>query len=271
MNAVIADRELEAKHRGLWALGDYAAVAVDLVAPLGSELVAACGIRAQDRVLDVAAGTGNAAIPAAVTGADVVACDLCPDLLARGREQATERRVALQWREANAEALPFVDAEFDVVMSCIGVMFAPHHQQAADELVRVTRPDGRIGLICWTPEGFVGQLFATMKPYMPTPSAGVSPPPLWGGEAYVGALLGEWVTDLVTERRELTVDKFGDGAAFRDYFKANYGPTIAAYRTIAADAERVAALDADIAALGDRTISGGSMDWGYLLLTARKR
>ncbi|GAS89430.1 class I SAM-dependent methyltransferase [Mycolicibacterium brisbanense] len=269
MSAVVDD--LAAKHRALWALGDYAAIAADVVAPLGPELVAACGIASGDRVLDVAAGTGNAAIPAAMTGAHVVASDLCPELVQRGRELATQRGVELQWREANAEALPFEDAEFDVVMSCIGVMFAPHHQQAADELVRVCRPGGRIGLISWTPEGFIGQLFATMKPYVPAAPAGVSAPPLWGGEAYVNALLGDAVVDITTHRRDLSVDTFPDGAAFRDYFKANYGPTIAAYRGIADDPARVAALDADIAALGDRNINDGSMDWQYLLLTARKR
>lgn len=143
----------------------------------------------------------------------------------RGRELAAERGVALRWREANAEALPFGDDEFDVVMSCIGVMFAPHHQQAADELARVCRPGGRIGVISWTPEGFIGQLFATMKPYVPAPPAGVSAPPLWGGEAYVGELLGDEVVDIAAERRDLPVDAFPDGAAFRDYFRANYGPT----------------------------------------------
>lgn len=269
MSAVVD--ELEAKHRVLWALGDYAAIATDVVAPLGPQLVAACGVGVNDRVLDIAAGTGNAAIPAAATGADVVASDLCPELVERGRELAAERGVALQWREANAEALPFGDDEFDVVMSCIGVMFAPHHQRAAAELARVCRPGGRIGVISWTPEGFIGQLFATMKPYVPAPPAGVSAPPLWGSEAYVGELLGDAVVDITTERRDLPVDVFPDGAAFRDYFKANYGPTIAAYRGIAGDAARVAALDADIAALGDRGISDGSMNWQYLLVTAGKR
>jgi SAM-dependent methyltransferase len=269
MSAVVDD--LAARHRALWALGDYAAIAADLVAPLGPELVAACGIGTGDRVLDVAAGTGNAAIPAAVTGAHVVASDLCPDLLLRGRQLATDRGVELHWREGNAEALPFADDEFDVVMSCIGVMFAPHHQQAADELARVCRPGGRIGVISWTPEGFIGQLFAIMKPYVPAPPAGVSAPPLWGSEAYVGSLLGDAVVDFTTQRRDLFVDTFPDGAAFRDYFKANYGPTIAAYRGIADDPARVAALDADIAALGDRNINDGSMDWQYLLVTARER
>jgi SAM-dependent methyltransferase len=269
MSAVVDD--LLAKHRALWALGDYAAIAAEVVAPLGPELVAACGVGTRDRVLDVAAGTGNAAIPAAVTGARVVASDLCPELVQRGRQHATDRGVELQWREANAEALPFGDDEFDVVMSCIGVMFAPHHQQAADELIRVCRPGGRIGVISWTPEGFIGQLFATMKPYVPAPPAGVSAPPLWGSEDYVRALFGDAVVDIGAQRRDLSVGTFADGAAFRDYFKANYGPTIAAYRGIADDPARVAELDADIAALGDRSISDGSMAWQYLLVTARKR
>jgi len=268
MNAVVND--IEAKHRALWALGDYAAIAADVVVPLGPALVSACEVGPSDRVLDVAAGTGNAAIPAAATGAHVVASDLCPQLVQCGRATAAERGVELDWREANAEALPFGDAEFDVVMSCIGVMFAPHHQSAAEELIRVCRAGGRIGVISWTPEGFIGQLFATMKPYVPAPPAGAGAPPLWGSEPYVRALLGEQVTDVATQRRELIVSAFADGAAFRDYFKENYGPTIAAYRGIADDPDRVAALDADIAALADRALQNGSMGWEYLLLTARK-
>ncbi|MDV3127047.1 class I SAM-dependent methyltransferase [Mycobacterium sp. 21AC1] len=271
MNAVIADRELEAKHRALWALGDYSAIAAHIVAPLGSILVDACGIGPADRVLDVAAGTGNVAIPAAATGARVTASDLCPELVEQGRRLAAERGVTLDWEEANAEALPFGDNEFDVVVSCIGVMFAPHHQQSADELVRVTRPGGRIGLISWTPEGFIGRLFATMKPYVPAPPPGVSPPPLWGDEEHLCSLLADRVGDVVARRRTLAVDMFDDGAAFRDYFKANYGPTISAYRAIEGDADRVAALDADIAALGDRYLTGSSMEWEYLLTVARKR
>jgi hypothetical protein len=156
-------------------------------------------------------------------------------------------------------------------VSCIGVMFAPHHQASADELVRVCKPGGRIGLISWTPEGYIGQLFATMKPYVAAPPPGVSPPPLWGSEDHVHGLLGQRVTDVVAERRALTVDRFADGAAFRDYFKANYGPTISAYKAIGDDPERTASLDADIARLGDDHLRGGStMEWEYLLLTARK-
>lgn len=272
MNAVTVDRELEATHRALWALGDYRAIAADVVAPLGPVLVTAAGIDPGDRVLDVAAGTGNAAIPAAAAGADVLATDLCPRLLAEGSRSAAGRGVDLEWREANAEALPFGADEFDAVLSCIGVMFAPHHQQAADELVRVCRPQGTIAVISWTPDGFIGKLFATMKPYAPPPPPGASPPPLWGSADHVEMLLGSRVSDLRTERRTLTVDRFADGAAFRDYFKANYGPTIAVYNAIAADPDRVAALDAEMAGLGDAALGGSSsMEWEYLVFVARKR
>ncbi|OBB15997.1 hypothetical protein A5761_13490 [Mycolicibacterium setense] len=268
MNVTTTDRELEAKHRALWALGDYAAIAANIVRPLGPVLVEASGIGPGDRVLDVAAGTGNAAIPAAATGAQVTASDLCPELLEQGRRLSAEAGVTIDWAEANAEALPYGDDSFDTVLSCIGVMFAPHHQRAADELLRVTRPGGRIGLIAWTPEGFIGQLFATMKPYVPAPPPGVSPPPRWGDEEYLRTLLGDRVGELTCERRELAVDAYADGAAFRDHFKANYGPTISAYRAIAADAERVVALDAEIAALGDRFLTGSTMPWEYLLTVA---
>lgn len=261
------DSELEAKHRALWALGDYAEIAATIVRPLGPVLVEASGIGPGDRVLDVAAGTGNAAIPAAATGARVTAGDLCPELVAEGRRLSAQAGAAIDWAEANAEALPYTDGSFDTVLSCIGVMFAPHHQRAADELLRVTRPGGQIGLISWTPEGFIGQLFATMKPYVPAPPPGVSPPPRWGDEDYLRALLGERV-DLTCERRQLDVTSFPDGAAFRDYFKANYGPTISAYRAIADDAARVTELDAAIAALGDRYLTDSSMPWEYLLTVA---
>jgi SAM-dependent methyltransferase len=267
-----ADHELESKHRALWAMGDYTTVATEVVSPLGPVLVRATGIGAGDRVLDVAAGAGNAAIPAALTGANVVASDLVPELLERGAALAQARGVNLQWREANAEALPFGVDEFDAVLSCVGVMFVPRHQCAADELVRVCRPGGTIGLISWTPEGFIGQMFATMKPYLAAPTAGAQPPPKWGCEDYVRGLLGDGITDFTAQHRELRVDRFAGGAAFRDFFKTYYGPTISAYRGIAGEPDRVAALDAELAELGDRCLAGSStMEWEYLLVTARKR
>jgi SAM-dependent methyltransferase len=271
MSTAVKDRELEARHRALWALGDYGAIADHVVAPLGPALVEAVGVSGGDRVLDVAAGTGNAAIAAAVAGATVVASDLCPRLLEEGRAVAERRGIALQWQEANAEALPYADGEFDTVLSSIGVMFAPHHQQAADELLRVCAPGGTIGVLSWTPEGFIGRLFAVMKPHAAAPPAGVSPPPLWGSEDHVRGLFGDRVTDVVTERRGLPVDLFTDGAHFRDYFKDNYGPTIAAYRGLGEDRDRIAALDADLARLGDDALSGSGMEWEYLMVTARRR
>ena len=144
MSTQSSDRELKAKHRALWASGDYAAVAAELIPELGPELVRASGLRAGDRVLDVAAGSGNAAIPAAAAGGIVTASDLTPELFDAGRAIAAQRGVELEWVEADAEALPFADNGFDVVLSCVGVMFAPHHQEAADELIRVVRPGGTI-------------------------------------------------------------------------------------------------------------------------------
>lgn len=166
-DTVEADQALKAKHRAMWALGDYPSVAAEIIPDLGAVLVEACGVGPGARVLDVAAGSGNATIPAALTGASVVACDLTPELFASGRDKAVQHGVEVEWHEADAEALPFADGEFDVVLSCVGVMFAPHHQATADELTRVCRPGGTIGLLSWTPEGFLGQMLATMKPYAP--------------------------------------------------------------------------------------------------------
>jgi len=261
----------------MWALGDYPAVAIDLIPDLGPALVAATGVRAGDRVLDVAGGTGNAAVPAALAGADVIASDLTPELFPAGREFAARHGATVAFEEGDAEALPYADESFDVVLSCVGVMFAPHHQRAADELVRVCRPGGTIGLISWTPEGFIGQMFATMKPYAPAPPPGAQPPPLWGSEEHVRTLLGHRVTEVSASKASLVVDEFATPAEFRDYFKANYGPTIAVYRALADDPERAAALDAELADLAHRHDLGtGSsqsavMEWEYLLLTARKR
>ena len=277
LNTTEAGRALKAKHRAMWAFGDYPAVATDLVSGLGPILVDACQVRPGDRVLDVAAGTGNAAIPAAEAGASVVASDLTPELLETGRREAGRRRTTLEWRQADAEHLPFANGEFDTVLSCLGVMFTPFHQASAGELVRVCRPGGTIGLLNWTPEGFIGQMFATMKPYAPPPPPGAQPPPLWGREDHIRELLGDQVADVRARRQTVRVDRFGRPEDFRDYFKANYGPTIAAYRGIADDPRRTAALDAELADLARRHgLAAGStgnivMEWEYLLLTAHKR
>ena len=268
-----ADQALKTKHRAVWASGNYSAVVNDLVNPLGPILVEAAGIKPGDLVLDVAAGTGNAAIPAAQIGAEVIASDLTPELMEVGKKWAAEVGAQLTWETADAEALPYGDGVFDAVLSCLGVMFAPHHQPAADELVRVCRPGGTIGLIAWTPPGFIGQMFATMKPYAPPPPAGAQPPPLWGDEDHVRELLGDRVEQVQTETRAVRLSYFATPEAFRDYFKANYGPTISAYKAIAEDTERVAALDRDLVELARRFDVGTDstvLDWEYLLLTARK-
>lgn len=272
-NTTGADRVLKAKHRALWASGNYPAVAAELIPQLGPELVRACGVAAGDRVLDVAAGTGNAAIPAAQAGATVTASDLTPELFAAGRRIAAERGVVLDWVEADAEALPFADNSFDVVMSSVGAMFAPHHQATADELVRVCRPGGRIGMINWTPTGFIGRLFATMKPYAPPLPPGASPAPLWGDEEHVRKLFGDRVTGLTVHRQTVTMDPCATPAEFREYWKTNYGPTIAVYNYNADSPERIAALDRDF--LGFLTDANQSAEPGrtaydaeYLLLTA---
>ncbi|GAA2812661.1 class I SAM-dependent methyltransferase [Kitasatospora aburaviensis] len=265
-----ADHALKAKHRAMWALGDYPAVASQIIPELGSELVGECGVGKGDRVLDVAAGSGNAAVPAALRGAEVVASDLTPELLEVGRQAAAARGARLDWREADAEALPFADGEFDTVMSCVGVMFAPHHQRAADELLRVCRPGGTVGLINWTPQGFIGQMFAAMRPYAPPPPPGAQAAPLWGDPEHVRSLFGDRVTDFDPRRRSVRVDRFGRPEDFREYFKTSYGPTIATYRFISEDPERVAALDAVLDDLAARHLDDGAMDWEYLLVTAHR-
>lgn len=274
-NSADADRELKARHRALWASGDYPAVAAELIPALGPELVRACGVRAGDRVLDVAAGSGNAAIPAAALGAIVTSSDLTPELFDAGRRIAAERGVEVEWVEADAEALPFADDSFDIVMSCVGVMFAPHHQPAADELIRVTRPGGTIGMINWTPQGFIGNLFATMRPYAPPPPPGAGPAPLWGDEEHVRALLGDRVADLTMHRQTVRLDHCSTASEFREYWKRNYGPTIAAYRFNVDDLDRVASLDRDflefLTSWDSGTTAAARWEAEYLLVTATKR
>ncbi|MBO0846890.1 MAG: class I SAM-dependent methyltransferase [Nocardioides sp.] len=262
---------LKAKHRAMWALGDYHAVATELIPALGSVLVEATGIGPGDHVLDIAAGTGNVAIPAAATGAQVIATDLTPELLDQGRADASARGVQVEWQVADVENLPFEDGAFDAVTSCVGAMFAPNHQRTADELVRVCRPGGRIGLIAWTPSGFIGQMFATMKPYVAPPPPGAQPPPLWGDLEHVRELLGDRVSEVEASQQLLHVDRLADPVTFRDYFKAHYGPTIAAYHGLADDPARTAELDQALVDLGERFRSeDGGISWEYLLVVATR-
>jgi len=242
--------------------------------PLGPRLVEAAGIGPGQRVLDVAAGTGNAAIPAAQAGADVVASDLTPELFDAGRTRAEAEGVELEWVEADAHDLPFEDESFDVVISSIGVMFAPFHQKAADELVRVCRPGGKIGLLSWTPEGMIGALFRTMGQFMPPPPEGAQPPPLWGGEKHLRGLLGDRVELETIEKGILEVTAFERPDDYGEHFKQRYGPTIAAR----ANAEKESRTDEFDQALSDFCAewNQGSEEQArfgmeYLLTVGRKR
>jgi SAM-dependent methyltransferase len=265
------DQAQAATHRAMWALGDYALMAEEVMAPLGPILVAATGIGPGVRVLDVAAGSGNISLPAAKAGATVVSTDLTPELLRRSRARAKAQGLTLAYREANAHALPFGDGEFDVVMSAIGVMFAPDHQRAAGELVRVCRPGGTIGLISWTAEGFFGRMLAAIRPYRPSLSPAVPPAALWGREGYIAALLGDQIRDVRTQRGMLAVHRFDDAEAVHHYFKNHYGPTIEAYTNIGHNRVLTAELDAQLVELAQEYLVDGAMEWEYLLLTAEKR
>jgi SAM-dependent methyltransferase len=223
--SIASDSELKARHRAMWASGDYASMVETFLLPLGPRLVEACGIGPGMRVLDVAAGSGNASIPAAQRGASVTASDLTPELLDAGRRRAEADGLELEWVEADAENLPFDDESFDVVLSAIGAMFAPRHQEVADELVRVCRPGGTIGLLSWTPEGMIGALFRTMGPFAPPPPPGAQPPPLWGSEEHLHELVGNRV-NWHTERNVLDVTAFEHPRDYGEHFKARYGPTI---------------------------------------------
>ncbi|MCE3552269.1 class I SAM-dependent methyltransferase [Pseudonocardia sp. RS11V-5] len=263
-------RTIGPRHRALWAAGDYGTVAADLIPGLGAVLVEAVDVRSGQRVLDVGAGTGNASIPAAAAGAEVVASDLTPELLEQGRRIARARGLYLEWVEADAQSLPFETGEFDVVISCVGSMFAPFHERTAAETLRVCRPGGTIGLINWTPEGFVGQLFATMKPFAPPPPPGARPAPLWGSEEHVRELFGTGVRALRAEKRTCTLDVSDSPQDFREWWKRHYGPTIAVYRNVAGDPARTAELDAAFLDLLTRTRTGGVWESEYLLVTAER-
>src|SRR5687768_16432199 len=222
------DTELKARHRAMWASGDYPSMVETFLLPLGPRLVEACGIGPGMRVLDVAAGSGNASIPAAQRGAEVTASDLTPELFEAGRRRAQAEGVELEWVEGDAENLPFDDESFDVVMSAIGAMFAPHHKEVADELTRVCRPGGTIGLLSWTPEGMIGALFRTMGPFAPPPPPGAQPPPLWGNEDHVKELFGDRVEWRTMKRDVLEFTALEHARDYGEHFKALYGPTIVA-------------------------------------------
>ncbi|HKS01769.1 MAG TPA: class I SAM-dependent methyltransferase [Arthrobacter sp.] len=269
-----ADKALKEKHRAMWALGDYPALASELLADLGAILVQACNIKPRQRVLDVATGAGNAAVPAAMMGARVIASDLTPELFDAGRRQAAERGVELEWVEADVENLPFADGEFDVVMSCLGAMYAPHHQASADEILRVCRPGGTVGLLHWTPEGFIGQMFSATEPFAPPPPPDVQPPPLWGSEDHVRKLFGDRLDDIKAQKRNVAITSFRQPEDFVRYFKSHYGPTISLYKSLSGDEVKIKALDEALTELAGAYIEAhgdtpAQMEWEYLLLTAK--
>jgi 2-polyprenyl-6-hydroxyphenyl methylase/3-demethylubiquinone-9 3-methyltransferase len=260
----------------LWALGDYHKFATESIWGFGPELVAACGISAGQRVLDVAAGSGNVAIRAAEAGAQVVASDLTPENFEAGRREARARGVELDWVEADAEALPFGDGAFDVVTSASGAIFAPDHQTVADELLRVCRPGGTIGMIAIVPSGFVVDLFNIMERYSRSALFAPPSPLLWGREEHVRAMFGDRVASLELRRERFLLNHFGDPAEFRDYCKANHPVMVALYRDLAAEPARIAALDRELVEAAARGMRGGvegpkSYDTELLVIVARKR
>lgn len=267
--------DLDDSQRAIWRLGDYAAVARDVVGGLGPDLVQACEIAEGQRVLDVAAGAGNAAIPAAETGAEVIALDLTPELFDAGRAEARRRGVEVEWLEGDAQELPFESERFDVVISCIGAMFAPDHEATARELARVCRPGGSVGMITWPPDGSVAGFFKTFSAYAPPPPEGFRPPTLWGSEDYVRNLFGDQLERWTVARKRLVVDNFATPQEWCDYYKANFGPTIATYAAIADDPVLTARLDSDFLAfatdynLSDRP-NHTLYHLEYMLFTARK-
>jgi SAM-dependent methyltransferase len=236
--------------RTIWSTGDYDAIA-ELFWDVGAVVVEAAAIEPGMTVLDVATGTGNAAIRAAAAGARVIGLDITPELFDDARRRAAEAGVSVEGIEGAAEALPFEDGSFDRVLSTFGVMFAPRHDVAAAELVRVCRPGGTIVLANWTPRSFVGRIFATVAGYLPA-SPAPAPPILWGDEGHVRALLGGQAL-LAIERRSVDIVFESLDAAMEGY-EQRFGPTILAKRML--DAERYDALTADLRALVETPDTG---------------
>jgi ubiquinone/menaquinone biosynthesis C-methylase UbiE len=220
---------IKQRQQATWASGDYHMIGTQIL--LVSELlIEALDLRSTERVLDVATGSGNAALAAARRGCDVVGADYVPALLERGRRRAIEEVVEAAFVSGDAEALPFPDASFDVVTSVFGAMFAPDQERTAAELLRVCRPGGRIGLAAHTPEGFIGQMFKTNGRHVPPP-AGLRSPVLWGTEERLRELFGDAIVELGVERRHVTF-RYRSPEAFLDYWKRYYGPTTKAFEAV---------------------------------------
>ena len=243
---------VKAKQQATWASGDYAVVGTTLQI-VGESLCEAVDIRSNQRVLDVAAGNGNATLAAARRFADVTSTDYVPALLDKGRARAAAEGLAVQFQVADAEALPFPDARFDVVLSTFGAMFTPDHRRSAGEMLRVLRPGGRLGLANWTPEGFIGRLFKIVGAHVPPP-AGVASPALWGTESHLAALFGGQAAQIRCERRVFNFRYRGIAhwlQVFRDY----YGPTHKAFAALDAGGQQ--ALQHDITVLLEQANTGG--------------
>jgi SAM-dependent methyltransferase len=262
--------ELRDKQQKVWSSGDYNKIAA-LTVPVSEHLVDHVGVSPNERVLDVATGTGHVALAAARRSAESVGIDYVPGLLEIARRRAEAEDLVVELAEADAEHLPQEDASFDVVLSAIGVMFAADHDAAARELVRVTRPGGRIGLASWTPEGFVGGILRTVGAHV-SPPPGAQPATRWGTEEVVAGLLGDGVTDVGSVTATVT-QRFTDGAGFADLFLTYYGPTFAAASRL--DDEGRAALRADLIALAESHDRGEGdglvVDWEYRIVTATRR
>ena len=241
------------RQQATWSSGDYAVIGTTL-AITGELLCEAVNIHAGQQVLDVAAGNGNASLAAARRWADVTSTDYVAALLERGRAKAAAERLNLTFQEADAEALPFADSSFDVVLSVFGVMFTPNQEQAAHELLRVCRPGGKIGLANWTPEGFIGQVFRTIGKYVPPP-AGVKPPALWGSEQRLRELLGDGISELKTTKR-IFVFRYRSAEHWLQVFRTYYGPMLKAFAAL--DDVGQAGLADDLTELLQRFNQGGT-------------
>ncbi|HEY2187513.1 MAG TPA: class I SAM-dependent methyltransferase [Caldimonas sp.] len=222
---------LKGRQQAAWASGDYAVIGTTLQI-VGESLAEACDLRTDERVLDVAAGNGNATLAAARRGCRVTSTDYVAALLDRGAERAAAERLEVKFQQADVEALPFADASFDAVVSTFGVMFAPDHAKSAAEMTRVCRPGGRIGLANWTPDGFIGQLFKTLGKHI-APPPGVQSPALWGTEAHLLTLFGKDAAIAVTKR---TFNfRYRSAAHFIDVFRTWYGPVHKAFAALPGD------------------------------------
>jgi ubiquinone/menaquinone biosynthesis C-methylase UbiE len=237
---------IKSRQQVAWGSGDYAVIGTTLQI-VGEMLCEAVDLRSNQRVLDVAAGNGNATLAAARRFADVVSTDYVGALLDRGRERAKADRLPVTFQEADAEALPFADASFDVVLSTFGVMFTPNQAQAANELTRVCRPGGKIGLANWTLESFIGNLFKTIGKYVP-PAPGMKSPALWGHKAHLDTLFGSKVT--VAAESKNFVFRYKSPEHWVEIFRSYYGPVVKAFAAI--DQQARDALEADLHALLDK-------------------